>query len=61
MDYETKAPVTHIGGSCLCEKCDKEMNRHNLKMLKSRKINTNEVAYRLLWLDFTLDYLFSNV
>ena len=58
MDYETKAPVTHIGASCLCDKHDKEMNGHNLKRLKSKKVNTNEVTYRLLLLALTLEYLF---
>ena len=24
VDYETKEPVTHIGGSCICDDCDKQ-------------------------------------
>ena len=31
-------PVTHIGGNCICEKCDKQTNRHNLKIPSQGKL-----------------------
>ena len=48
MDSKTKTPVTYSRGSCVCDYCGKQMNRHNLKKHTQDKHPGRQVKERIV-------------